>query len=318
MTVQTKHIEVVSYHSEWPNMFEDEAAIIKKALGNECISVHHVGSTAVPHLMAKPILDIIAVVKNPETSIPALESARFTHKGEFNIPLHYGFSKRGPVDVNLHVYEEDHPEIELNLLFRDYLRNHPEAYIEYGCLKENLLKDPSSFEKNNSLFTGYNLGKDAFIRRILKETKFSRMRMVKCTHYTEWDFAKKIRQESFFDKVQIKDPYEWTFNHPDHVHLILYRGIDMLGYAHIQFWQDARTALRIIVVNESERNQGLGFGFLMLIEKWLKIKGFKSLHAEASPKALSFYERYGYIPMPFNDPDNHPSCPKDTPMGKML
>jgi GrpB-like predicted nucleotidyltransferase (UPF0157 family) len=61
-----KHIEVVQYNDDWPKMFEQEAASIKQALGNNCIEIHHVGSTSIPGLSAKPIIDIIAVTKVPE------------------------------------------------------------------------------------------------------------------------------------------------------------------------------------------------------------------------------------------------------------
>jgi GrpB-like predicted nucleotidyltransferase (UPF0157 family) len=71
------------------------------------IAVHHVGFTAVPGLAAKPKIDIIAVVKNTSKIIPEIENLGYEYRGEFNIPLHCGFSKREPdLSVNLHVYEE--------------------------------------------------------------------------------------------------------------------------------------------------------------------------------------------------------------------
>ena len=59
-----KIIEVVPYDPNWPHIFEKEAALIKKALWDNCIAIHHVGSSAVPGLAAKPKIDIIAVVRN--------------------------------------------------------------------------------------------------------------------------------------------------------------------------------------------------------------------------------------------------------------
>ena len=60
----TDIVEVVSCRSEWPNLFEIEAGFIKNALGDNCIAIHHIGSTAVPGLSAKPIIDIFPVVKD--------------------------------------------------------------------------------------------------------------------------------------------------------------------------------------------------------------------------------------------------------------
>lgn len=318
MTRASRKIEIVPYDRDWPQQFELEANCIKDALGDNCIVIHHVGSTSVPGLAAKSKIDIMAVVNDPENTIEKLRTIGFDYRGEFNIPLHYGFSKRGKVDVNLHVYQEGNPEIELNLTFRDYLRSHPERRDEYAAAKQRLLEEKSSFEKNNSMFTGYNLGKDACIRKLLKLAGFKRLRFVKCTHYAEWDAAKNLRQRYFFDKVPISDPYEWTFNHPDHVHFILYQGVEIIGYAHIQLWPESRAAIRIIVVEETHRTQGFGRQFLEWIETWLKCKGHQSIHTESSPDAVQFYEHLGYTAMPFDDPDGYEGDSRDTPMGKHL
>lgn len=313
-----KKIIVTPYNPDWPQVFEKEAANIREALGPNCIAIHHIGSTAVPGLLAKPVIDMIVVVKHPEKTIPALEGLGFKFKGEYNIPLRFYFSRSEGIETNLHVYKEGHPEIELNIVFRDYLRTHPDARDEYAKLKEDLLKEKSSYEKNSSPFTGYNLGKDAFIRKILKAANFNRMRILKCTHYAEWEAVKRLRNKYFFDPISIADPYTWTFDHPDHVHLVLYQGIEIIGYAHIQFWPDQRAALRIIVIDEQHRHHRLGSQFLQLCEQWLKKLGIKSLHDEARPSAISFYRKNGYTEMPFDDPSGEPPSPHDIAMGKKL
>lgn len=310
-----KHIIVTPYNPQWPQTFEVEASKIKKALGTNCIAIHHIGSTAVPELTAKPIIDMIAVLKNPEEAIRSLENLGFEYRGELNIPMRFYFNRS---DVNLHVYKEGHPEIELNLLFRDYLRAHSEARNEYALLKSNLLKEKSSYEKNNAPFTGYNLGKDAFIRKILKATPFNRMRLMRCTHYLEWEFAKRLRNKFFFDPISISDPYTWTFQHPEHVHFIFYQGTEMLGYAHIQLWPDQRAALRILVIDEEYRNRSFGSKCLQLCEEWLKTQHVLSIHDEARPDAVAFYRKNGYSEMPFKDPSGEPPSPFDVAMGKKL
>ncbi len=318
MGKETRKIEVVPYDFGWPICYEEEAKKIREALGDNFLAIHHIGSTSVPGLAAKPKIDIIAVVKTPDETIKPLESIGFNYRGEYNIPMHYGFSKRDLVSVNLHVYKNNHPEIELNLTFRDYLRNNPKVKDEYAILKLGLLENKTSFEKNNSMFTGYNLGKNSFIHQILKKTGFNRLRFVICTHFNEWNAAKQFRQKYFFDKVPIKDPYEWTFNHKDHIHFILYEGVDMIGYAHIQLWPESRAAVRIIVVDDNKRGRGFGGQFLNWIEVWLKAKGYKSIHTESSPDAVQFYKNQAYTEMPFNDPDGYEGDERDTPMGKIL
>lgn len=315
----SRRIEIVPYDSNWPRLFEEEAVKIKQALGDNCIAVHHVGSTAVPGLCAKPKIDIIAVVNDTIAIADRLEKGGYTYRGEFNIPFRLAFTKRGDLpEVNLHVYEEGNPEIELNLLFRDYLRNHPEVRKEYADLKLNLVSQDSMHEKKDSMFSGYNLGKDAFIKKVLDEAGFDGLCMRLCTHHDEWEAARSFRQKYFFDKVPIADPYTWTFSHKDHLHLILYQGTKIVGYAHIQLWSDQRAALRIIVIDEQLRGQGLGSHFLQLCERWIKEKDFKALYTQSSPDAYPFYCKQGYSEMPFNDPDGYESDPQDIDMGKIL
>ena len=353
---KTNHIIITPYNTSWPMLFAAEALAIKEALGDDCVVVHHVGSTSVPGLSAKPIIDIIVAVKaqchcearsnpvinnstimdgnaskikngllpRPKKDLLAMTlpqvfaSLGYVYKGEYNIPMHYGFAKRGMVDVNLHLYEEGHAEIELNLMFRDYLRANHSVRDEYAVLKHELLQNPDSFKKNNSMFTGYNLGKNAFISDILQKAGFNRLRMVRAVHYNEVEAAKNFRQKYFFDKAQVEDPYLWTFSHIDHEHLILYKGTVIVGYVHLQWWPEHRVAMRIIVVDENKRNMRYGSEFIILIERYLRSKGYKSVHAESTPEALGFYQKHGYSEMPFNDPDDHQADSTDIAIGKIL
>ena len=122
----------------------------------------------------------------------------------------------------------------------------------------------------------------------------------------------------FFEPNGIKDPYIWTFNHQNHKHFVLYKGIDIIGYAHIQLWLEYRAAIRIIVIDDKYRRNGYGKEFMILIEKYLTLQGYKSIHIESSAEATNFYKSISYIEMPFNDPDNYESSPKDTALGKIL
>ncbi len=312
-------IEVVPYNPDWPRIFEVESAQMKQTLGKNCIAVYPVGSTAVPGLCAKPKIDIITVVKDRSLSVPPLEKIGYEYRGEFNIPFHLGFRKRPPLsNINLHVYEEGNPEIELNLLFRNYLRNHPEALEEYAALKVELVKQGASHEIIQGPFRGYTLGKNAFIKKTLDQAGFKGQCMRFCTHHDEWEAVRYFRNKDFFHKVPMADPYTWTFDHKDHVHFVFYQGTQIVGYAHIQLWLKQRGAIRIIVIEEPLRGQGLGGHFLTLCERWLKEKGYNTLHTQSSPDAYKFYKKQGYTEMPFNDPDGYEGDPQDIDMGKVL
>lgn len=146
----------------------------------------------------------------------------------------------------------------------------------------------------------------------------SLIRMTQCIHASEWEAAKRLRNTYFFDPLGIDDPYAWTFDHPEHVHFVLYRGKDVSGYAHIQLWPGNRAALRIIAIDEKYRQHGLGSQFLRLCEEWLKQQGVHSLHDEARPNVVEFYRKNGYSEMPFNDPSGEPPSVYDIAMGKTL
>lgn len=315
-----KKVEVVPYNPEWPKIFLDEAERIKKALGENCIALHHVGSTSVPELAAKPKIDIIAVVHDLSLPGHQLDVLEYSDRGGFNIPFRRSFTLRSSLkSVNLHIFEENDPEIELNILFRDYLRGHNEARKQYEAIKYDLISKESSHQKNNSIYyRRYTLDKHAFIQNILKQTGFNRLRFVLCAHDEEWEAAKIFRQKYISDSGSILDPHDETFNQLEHSHLILYYGTNIIGYADLQYLQERSAVIRYFVIEEAFRNQGFGHQFLVLCEKWLKTKNYRSLHIDSSLKEQAFYKKNGYVEMPFQDPERRASHSQNIQMGKNL
>jgi GrpB-like predicted nucleotidyltransferase (UPF0157 family) len=313
---EIKHIEVVPYNPTWPQMFEEEAVRIKQALGENCLEVHPIGSTAVPGLRAKPIIDLLPVVSDiqkVDQAASAMKALGYEAKGENGILFRRFFQKGGKRRThNVHVFEEGSPEIEKHLIFRDWMRSHEKNREEYAQLKQRLA------EQFPDDIMGYSVGKNMFIKDILRETGDEGLTIVLCLLDEEWTAAKAMRQKYFFDKVPVEDPHQWTFDNPDHRHLVLYQGPDIVGYAHIQLWPDQRAALRIIVIDEPFRNHDLGAYFLAKCEKWLKQQGYQIFQTEASPDALPFFEKHGYNPMPFNDSDGYENDCRNTPVGKRL
>lgn len=311
--------KVVPYDPRWHHLFEQEAALLKARLADNCVAVHHVGSTSVPQLWAKPKIDIILVVKEMSHILQDLEKFDYEYRGEFNIPFHAVFRKRPPLtNINLHVFEEGNSEIELNLLFRDYLRTHSEARDAYTSLKLELVKQEDIPTRIRGGFKAYTLGKDGFIKKILDQAGFKGQGLKFCTHDDEWAAARYFRNTYFFDKVPMADPYTWTFDHKDHIHFVFYEGTQIIGYAHIQLWPSQRAALRIIVIEDHFRNKGRGGHFLSLCERWLAQQGRILLQAQSSPAAYKFYKNQGYTEMPFNDPEEYEGYPQDIDMGKVL
>ena len=309
-------IKVEAYDASWPIQFEQEAEAIKTALGDNCINIYHVGSTSVPDLAAKPVIDMIPVVldiNKVDSANSSLLKLGYDAKGEFGMPFRRYFQKGGNQRTHqLHVFEQDNPEVERHLKFRDWMLSHSADRNAYARLKQ-ALAEQYPYDIN-----AYCLGKDEFIANIDKKTGFNGLRMVIALSTREWNAVRHFRQFYFFDKAGKADPYTWTCNHESHVHFVLYQGADIIGYAHLQLWPEERAAMRIIVIDQVKRNYQHGSHLLALCEKWLKSQGYQSLHIESLPDALRFYRYHGYADMPFDDPDGYKGSSEDTAVGKLL
>ncbi len=147
----TEKIRVVDYDPAWPSQFDAESAKIRAALGNRAIRVEHIGSTSVPGLSAKPILDICLIVADSadEASyVPALEAAGYTLRiREPDWYQHRMFRGVDPA-VNLHVYSAGCEEIERALLFRDWLRSNASDRDLYARTKRELAQRDWKYVQN--------------------------------------------------------------------------------------------------------------------------------------------------------------------------
>jgi GrpB-like predicted nucleotidyltransferase (UPF0157 family) len=119
-------ILIVEYDPQWPELFGREAARIRAVLGHRALRIEHIGSTAVPGLAAKPVIDVLLVVTDSgdeDTYVPALEAAGYLLRiRETNWYEHRMF--KGPdTEINLHVFSSGFPEIDRMLMFRDWLRS---------------------------------------------------------------------------------------------------------------------------------------------------------------------------------------------------
>jgi GrpB-like predicted nucleotidyltransferase (UPF0157 family) len=159
-----RKVEVVSYSIEWPARFEEESHRIRSIFGSEIIAIHHIGSTAVPNLSAKPVIDIMPVVKNIERVDDynhAMINLGYEPRGENGLSGRRYFQKGEDQRTHhVHIYEKDNSDIDRHLVFRDYLRSHPEEAINYGSLKEGLAKE---FPYD---ITSYIEGKEALVLEI--------------------------------------------------------------------------------------------------------------------------------------------------------
>lgn len=137
-----RKVEVKAYNHQWPAIFTADAKKLQVIFGSELLEIHHIGSTSIKGLAAKPVIDIMPVAEriNQIDSFNSLmESNGYEAKGENGIPgrrfFQKGESKR---THHIHIFETKSPHIERHLAFRDYLRTYPGEALAYGSLKKQL------------------------------------------------------------------------------------------------------------------------------------------------------------------------------------
>lgn len=166
---QVRIIKVVPYNSDWEKEYVKESVKIQGILGDEMIEIHHIGSTAIPGIYAKPVIDILIEVKdikNVDIYNGEMNKLGYISKGEFGIEGRRFFLK-GLYNRthHLHIFEIRNPEIRKHLNFRDYMISHPKIAKQYEKLKKDL---SIKFRHDNE---GYCNGKDEFIKDIDKKAE---------------------------------------------------------------------------------------------------------------------------------------------------
>lgn len=158
-------VQVVPYRPQWPELYRQEAEKIRHILGNQLDSIHHIGSTSVPGLAAKPIIDMLPVVYRIE-AVDAFdiefEALGYEVMGEFGIPGRRYFRKGAETPTyHIHIFQKsDAHNIGRHLAVRDYLRTHQADAAAYASLKLQLAAQfPWDIE-------AYCDGKDAFVKEL--------------------------------------------------------------------------------------------------------------------------------------------------------
>ena len=152
---EQRDVELVPYNPKWSSLADEEISRLCDGLSFSIVGIYHIGSTSIPGIKAKPILDFVMEVENLEdvlNSLAEFEALDYRSKGEFGIPGRQFFTRdsEGERSHHLHVFQSGHPDIERHTIFRDYLRANPEAAHEYEELKEILAK---RFPKQSGNYT---------------------------------------------------------------------------------------------------------------------------------------------------------------------
>jgi len=164
-------IVIVDYDPQWPELFRREADRIRAVLGPRALRIEHTGSTSVPGLVAKPVIDVLLVVTDAadeSTYVPALEAAGYLLRIR-EADWHEHRMLKGPdTDMKLHVFSSGCPEIDRMLMFRDWLRSNSADRDQYARTKLALAETEWKYVQN------YADAKTVVIERIIARATVDR------------------------------------------------------------------------------------------------------------------------------------------------
>jgi GrpB-like predicted nucleotidyltransferase (UPF0157 family) len=161
---------MAEYDSEWPARFEALRDRIATALGPLALAIEHVGSTSVPGMCAKPIVDLDVVVRPEDiaAAIAAVEALGYRHEGNLGVEGREAFRWVAEFpEHHLYVCPRGSPALERHLLIRDYLRRHPDEARQYAQLKKQLA------QKYHGNRTKYQAAKAEFVDAMMEKVRRS-------------------------------------------------------------------------------------------------------------------------------------------------
>jgi GrpB-like predicted nucleotidyltransferase (UPF0157 family) len=161
-------VRLSSYSNRWPGAFTREEAALRGALGGRVTEIQHIGSTAVPGMEAKPIIDIAVGTSDlgaVQKWVPVLKELGYEYHGEYGLPGREFFSRGKPVKIHLHVVAKDGEHWRNWILFRDYLRADNRAREAYASFKRMLALQHAGKRE------AYTAAKSPFIDRMLKDAE---------------------------------------------------------------------------------------------------------------------------------------------------
>ncbi len=164
---QQRKYTVVSYDTEWPELFESVRKELEPVFGDEAKAIEHVGSTAVPGMSAKPTIDVLVVVKDileVDKLDEKMKELGYDAYGEYvgKGGRFFAREENGERIVNVHCFPVDHPKVKDLIDMRDYLRTHHEESKDYADFKLDLA------QKYPDDYFAYRKEKDEYIQELKK------------------------------------------------------------------------------------------------------------------------------------------------------
>jgi len=160
-----RQVTIVAHDPSWEEIFREEAERLRVIFKQEVIAIHHIGSTAIPGISAKPFIDILIEVRSInriDHYNSMMQKEGYIPKGENGLPGRRFFIKGDEEHRthHVHIYEKGHADVARHLDFRDYLRTHPDEASSYSALKQELV------QKFSTDIDAYQEGKSELIKEL--------------------------------------------------------------------------------------------------------------------------------------------------------
>ncbi len=163
-------VTLAPYQDDWPAAFRAEHDRIQRVLSDHIVAIEHIGSTAVPGMTAKPLIDLmigLRDISHHDACLAPMQNLGYSYMGEYGIPDRHFFILGDPTTCHAHMVLHNADFWRLNLVFRDHLRAHHEARTRYEAVKRDLAIRFADDRKQ------YTAGKDAVIRELLADAGWS-------------------------------------------------------------------------------------------------------------------------------------------------
>lgn len=163
---------IEQYSTEWPTKYELEAEKVKAVLGDDIKDIQHIGSTSIPGVISKPLIDIAVLVDSIDdidSFVKRFEPLGYSYELDMSSAERIFLRKGDPVEYHLSIACPKHTFWNRQISFRDYLRKHPGLVEEYNQLKsKNIEMTPEEDFSDLSKSKAYNQGKGEFVEKVLK------------------------------------------------------------------------------------------------------------------------------------------------------
>lgn len=312
-------VEIKPYNPMWKHCFEEERNLLKALLEKDAVDIQHIGSTAIPGISAKPIIDIAVGVRELNDGlkhIEALEKHGYEFRGEAGIPGRLFFAKGSPDFRTHHLHMvEYNSEIWANhLLFRDYLKSHNDAVEEYRNLKKELAQ---KFQFDRVAYTD---GKSDFIQGIIGRAKDDFLMYMKFNKY----YVKRLtlgdenilqqlctRCSDYYEVVEGRNPTQnagheiLTMLPPNKDYKdkfvlgVFNQNSDLVGVIDVvkDYPDKGEWMIGLLMIDPMERCKGLGRSIHNGLIKWASKSKADKLRigaAEDNYKSICFWSKLGY------------------------